>query len=171
MARPVVGVDPAWSKNKNAGVSFLESTGKLRWARPYKGDDLRVVANVVSEARRDGATIVVERQFLGRGASANPATFEKLVCARDQWRVVCAIMVVPFVMVYPSTWQSQLKAVPRTHAPLFDGARRVGQRSTHERMLELARELYGEDAIATHDEAAAALIARWYMLTGGVGAL
>lgn len=167
MAIPVIGVDPAWSEKANAAAAFLESTGKLRWVRPFKGDDLRTVAGIVGEAKRAGATVVVERQFLGN--NGNVATLEKLICARDQWRVVCFIMGVPFVMVFPSTWQSQLKAVPRMHSPLFDPKRRSGKRSTHERMLELAREHYGEDKIATHDEAAAALIARWYILTGGVG--
>lgn len=167
MAVPVIGVDPAWSKIKtNAAAAFLESTGRLRWVKCYRGDDLKTVAAIVGEAKRVGATVVVERQFLGN--NGNVASMEKLICARDQWRVVCAIMGVPFVMVFPSTWQSQLKAVPRTHAPLFEGGK-VGTRSTHERMTELARELYGKDRIDTHDQAAAALIARWYMLTGGVG--
>jgi len=155
----LLAVDPG---RKCAVATFVD--GVLHRVRSIAGDDLAVVADVVREhaematSKGDGSKLdaVIEKQFMSRGAKANYRTTEVIAKRRHEFETVLKIYGVEAVSVYPATWMAQLKQVPR----YSDAGKLL---TTKARYSLLARRVYGKDRIRNADEAAAALIGRWYL--------
>lgn len=160
-----VGIDPG----KVAGVTVL--TGRrLTWTQTLRGDMLMQILAAVQRVhryqKRTGHSVraAIELQFGARGKKSNPKSLETLMRRRHQWETLLEIYAIPIVTVWPATWQSQLKEVPR-----LDG--KGNKRDTKTRSLELARRVYGEENIADDAQSDSALIARWLTNQPGQGNL
>ena len=102
--------------------------------------------------------LVVEQQFLGRGAKFNPKTTESLMKRRHTWELVAELRKVAWDRVAPASWQAILKAVPRDPS--------VKGRQTKVRSMTLAcrrwPHLAGHFQSRGADVADAALMGLWY---------
>jgi hypothetical protein len=111
----VLGVDIAARKGgSNCGLALIDASkivaldqpsDDLLWTCSIDGTDLAAIVQVVTAARDQGATLVLEEQFI----SVDPSAVEKLIGTRVRFETVAQIRGVPFVRCNPATWQVILK--------------------------------------------------------------
>lgn len=149
------GVDPG----KACGLALL-SGRRLALARSLRGDDLKTIIAFAQRLKRlgdenGGIRMAIELQHGGRGPKINFKSLATLYKRRHMWEFAFELVGVEYETVWPSTWQSQLKATARLTP-------RGAKRSTKDRSIELARFYFG-DSIIDDAQADAALIARWLL--------
>lgn len=159
------GVDPG----KATGLAVM-GPGRPISVVTLDGRKLPQVVSYVQQIARlgqeegCGSVLVIENQFAGlypKGAGSSGSTINLKAIAtlfrrRHEWEIIAEVYGVPTIAVYPSTWQTVLRSVPRYHS---DGS----LRSTKARAILLASQLWPRAPVNwTPDKADAALIAEWY---------
>lgn len=140
------GIDPG----ARTGVAVFNGSRFLR-AEAFRPKTPLDLVPHVERAKSEGAILIIERQFLGRG---NPKSMAELVVRRAEWQTVAALHGVEYELVYPASWQTQLAAVKSAG-------------NTKAQSKKLAAMLYGGNACKWDAETAdAALIARWWITEG-----
>lgn len=152
-----------WILSIDPGEAYgfaLFRRGELRFVTAAD-HTLGAVANTVKWAREqvgaDTLAMVVENQYTGRGGKFNPKALDALIKRRCTWEVVAELNGVPWARVFPSSWQTILKSVPK------DPGKKGRQTKERARTLALRRwPSQRETFEASGDACDAALIGLWY---------
>lgn len=150
----VVGVDPG----KLCGVAILKGRS-LAVAATIRGDRLSQIVAIVQQAKKLGANVLaieLQHGMRPKSGKVNYKSLGTLFKRRHAWEVIAELYGLRTVGVWPSTWQTQLKAAARLDE-------NGNKRTTKQRSVEVARFMFGKDAIKDDAQADAALIAKWYV--------
>ena len=151
----VLAVDPG-----TKGAVSAYAGDRFLWTKGIENDK-QAVLGVLQWAQREapaygGLTVVIERQFQGRGIKINPATAEVLMRSRFLWEILAEVMGIEVALVWPSTWQSKtLTLAP----PINEKGKKM---NTKKKSIWVAQHFI-EDRPWTDGEADSALIGRWFV--------
>lgn len=174
MAKPQSKICSDWVLSVDPGEHFGAALFRLGELKGVVCDlhSLQRVSSVIAWAlasieavdpyTTNEVALVIEKQFLGRGKMFNPVAVETLMFRRHTWELVAQLRNIPVGCVYPSSWQTLLKAVPREPGKAKSNR---GGRQTKKRAIELATRRWphlGDKFKESSDLADAALIGLWY---------
>jgi hypothetical protein len=152
----VLAVDPGMegAVSAYAGDRFL-------WSKRVTNDKAAVLG-VLQWAQREapkhgGLTVVVERQFQGRGAKMNPSTTETLMRSRFLWEILSDVLGIEVVLVWPSSWQSKTLCLA---PPVDEKGKKLN--TTKKQSIWVAKH-FVKDQDWSDGEADSALIGRWHV--------
>lgn len=151
----VLAVDPGLK-----GAVSVYAGDRFLWSKKVENNK-QAVLGVLQWAQREapahgGLSVVIERQFQGRGAKLNPATAEVLMRSRFLWEILADVLDIEVALIWPATWQSKTL----TLAPPRDEKGKA--MNTKKKAIWVAKRFI-EDRPWTDGEADSALIGRWYV--------
>jgi Holliday junction resolvasome RuvABC endonuclease subunit len=159
MPPTIIGIDPG----EHTGISVYSEANKswTVYEMEFKKDNLRLVwdaARLFLDKYSYGSCcdfhLVVEAQFMQH----NPAVLIWLAQSRAAWECATWQRGGESTIVFPSTWQA--------HHHIF----KTPKKDKIEKFIEIASGITGlARAVFSPDTAAATLMAKWYLETGGMG--